>query len=145
LDALTPSERRGGLIVVFLLALGAGHDLWRASRPLLQPPLRPAMTASAVADTAIRPEAARAAESPQSGRIDLNRSSARELDALPGIGPVLADRIVAYRQLHGPFRTREDLLGVRGIGPRLYARISPLVVVAPAPAHPAPASARPAR
>jgi competence protein ComEA len=124
------------LVVVFLLALGAGHDLWRASRPLPRPPDRPAIAAVAALDTAPTPPAARAV-APQPRPVDLNRSSARELDALPGIGPVLADRIVAYRQLHGPFRSAEELLGVRGIGPRLYARISPLVEVTPAPAPPA--------
>jgi competence protein ComEA len=48
--------------------------------------------------------------------IDLNRATAAELEALPGVGPVLAGRIVAYRDLHGPFTTVEDLLDVGGIG-----------------------------
>jgi len=48
--------------------------------------------------------------------IDLNRATAAELEALPGVGPVLAGRIVAYRDLHGPFTAVEDLLDVGGIG-----------------------------
>lgn len=48
--------------------------------------------------------------------IDLNRATAAELEDLPGVGPVLAGRIVAYRDLHGPFTTVEDLLDVGGIG-----------------------------
>ena len=48
--------------------------------------------------------------------IDLNRSSAGELSSLHGIGPVLAERIVAYRAEHGPFESVEDLLDVPGIG-----------------------------
>lgn len=48
--------------------------------------------------------------------IDLNRATAAELESLPGVGPVLASRIVAYRDLHGPFTAVEDLLDVGGIG-----------------------------
>ncbi len=48
--------------------------------------------------------------------IDLNTASAGELEALPGVGPVLAERIVAFRTQHGPFATVEDLLDVPGIG-----------------------------
>ena len=48
--------------------------------------------------------------------IDLNRATAAELESLPGVGPVLAGRIVAYRDLHGPFATVEDLMDVGGIG-----------------------------
>lgn len=50
--------------------------------------------------------------------IDLNRASAEELTALPGIGSELAARIVRHRLVHGPFRSLEDLLQVPGIGPR---------------------------
>lgn len=48
--------------------------------------------------------------------IDLNRSSAAELEELPGVGPVLASRIVEFRESNGPFKTVEDLLDVGGIG-----------------------------
>jgi competence protein ComEA len=48
--------------------------------------------------------------------IDLNRSSVAELEELPGVGPVLAARIVEYRETNGPFNAVEDLLDVGGIG-----------------------------
>jgi competence protein ComEA len=48
--------------------------------------------------------------------IDINRATATELEDLPGVGPILAARIVAYRDLHGPFAVIEDLLDVGGIG-----------------------------
>ena len=43
--------------------------------------------------------------------LDLNRATAQDLDALPGLGPALAQRIVDYRQAHGPFKQIEDLSG----------------------------------
>lgn len=55
--------------------------------------------------------------------VDLNAADAGALTALPGIGPVLAARIVAYRDSAGPFRRIEDLEAVPGIGPATVARI----------------------
>lgn len=138
MDALTPAERRGALMVVLLLALGAGYDLWRATRPLplgstlaapvAEPPGAPGPAAGASSPGA----ATRSGDAPGAApAVDLNRASARELDALPGIGPVLAARIVAHRQRHGPFASREELLAVRGIGPRLLARLGAQVRVEP--------------
>lgn len=58
-------------------------------------------------------------------RIDPNRATAQELEALPGIGPALAGRIVEWRARHGPFRTAADLEKVPGIGPALLERLRP--------------------
>lgn len=55
--------------------------------------------------------------------VDVNRAGAAELQRLPGIGPALAERIIAHRDSAGPFRTAEDLLAVRGIGPATLERI----------------------
>jgi competence protein ComEA len=57
-----------------------------------------------------------------SGPVILNRASAKELEALDGIGPVLAARIIAYRNANGPFVTLEALLEVSGIGPAKFAQ-----------------------
>jgi len=61
--------------------------------------------------------------------VDLNRADAAGLEALPGIGPVLARRIIAYRERHGPFHRLEELLQVEGIGPKLLARLRKHVVI----------------
>ena len=55
-------------------------------------------------------------EHPEADGVDINRSSASELERLPGVGPVLAERIVAYRDDYGHFTQIEDLLDVPGIG-----------------------------
>lgn len=65
------------------------------------------------------------------GLIDVNRASAAELVRLPGIGPRLAQRIIAYRQEHGPFRHVSEMERVSGIGPRKLEALAPLVLVDP--------------
>ena len=65
---------------------------------------------------------ARSAPPRNTGPIAINRASAKELEALDGIGPVLASRIVAYRNANGPFVTLEALLEVSGIGPAKFAQ-----------------------
>ncbi len=64
-----------------------------------------------------------------SGLVDLNAATAADLDALPGIGPVLAQRIVEHRERTGSFRTVEQLDDVPGIGPATYAELAELVTV----------------
>jgi len=55
--------------------------------------------------------------------VDINRASVEEFTKLPGIGPALARRIVAFREKHGPFRRVEDLLAIRGIGHKKWKAI----------------------
>lgn len=61
--------------------------------------------------------------------VNLNTASAAELELLPGIGPTLAERIVAHRAANGPFKTLDDLDRVPGIGPRTLERLRGLVSV----------------
>ena len=63
------------------------------------------------------------------GRVRLNLADAAELETLPGVGPVLAERIVAYRAEHGPFAVVEDLLDVPGIGEAKLAALRDAVLV----------------
>ncbi|HYF13683.1 MAG TPA: helix-hairpin-helix domain-containing protein [Phycisphaerales bacterium] len=82
---------------------------------------------------------ARAASGPQPGKagrkpvassttlINVNTASAAELELLPGVGPVLAAKIVEHRDRHGSFAGPEDLEKVRGIGPKLLEKIAPHV------------------
>lgn len=63
------------------------------------------------------------------GPVDLNGATVEQLDALPGVGPVLAQRIIDWRQAHGGFRTVDDLQQVPGIGARKFSDLKSLVVV----------------
>ncbi|MGH7742382.1 MAG: ComEA family DNA-binding protein [Candidatus Eiseniibacteriota bacterium] len=128
---LTAAERRGALVLAFLLTLGTGWDLWQARRP---PRALPASARLAPPETIAAPAAAPEPDSPAAGDsrkhapaqpLDLNRAAAGDLARLPGIGPVLAARILAERSARGEFSRPEDLLSVRGIGPRLFERLRP--------------------
>ena len=59
----------------------------------------------------------------KNGPINVNRASAKELEALPGIGPVLANRIVQYRKSHGTFMTLDELQKVPGIGGSKFTQL----------------------
>ncbi len=62
-------------------------------------------------------------------RLDLNRANAGELESLPGIGTVLARRVIAFRESAGRFQKIEDLRGVKGIGAKKFERLKSFVMV----------------
>lgn len=74
-------------------------------------------------------EAGTGAGSTAGALINLNTASVQELDTLPRVGPVIAERIVAWRQAHGAFSRPEDLDAVPGIGETMLAALLPLITV----------------
>ena len=68
--------------------------------------------------------AGRASAKAADGRVNINSADASTIEQLPGVGPVLAQRIVDYRDAHGPFRQVRDLLDVPGIGDAKFAQLS---------------------
>lgn len=61
------------------------------------------------------------------GVINLNTATVQQFDGLPGIGPVIAQRIADYRQANGPFKSVQDLRKVEGVGPKKFAQLQGLV------------------
>jgi competence protein ComEA len=72
--------------------------------------------------------AAPGAPAGSTGPVSLSSATAEQLDALPGVGPVTAEKIVAYRQQHGAFRSVDELDAISGIGPARIADLRGLVV-----------------
>ena len=97
-----------------------------------QQPILPREEATLVARPAQRMTSpAPAAGRPQEkqGKLDLNRATAEELQGLPGIGPVLAQRVVDQRTTHGLFHAVDDLRDIKGIGKKRMDQLRPLVMV----------------
>jgi len=90
---------------------------------------------------------AQAQKQPPSKPIDLNVANVKELQELPGVGPVTAQRIIDLREKSGRFRRVEDLLAVRGISQKKLDAMRPYVTVSlpTPPASPTQKNAQPAK
>ncbi|MDZ7359581.1 MAG: helix-hairpin-helix domain-containing protein [candidate division KSB1 bacterium] len=133
----TQPEQRA--ILVLLSTFGLGTLLWwyRQSQPL--PVVEPATVAAfeefarGLPGDSIRAPASfserGAGGSALSARLDLNAATINDLVRFPGIGPVMAKRIVEYRETNGPFKKLQDLRKVKGIGVKTYEKLAPLVMI----------------
>ena len=63
------------------------------------------------------------------GKVNINTATAKQLQLLPGIGEVIAQRIVDYRTESGPFKSVDDLLNVSGIGEKKFEQMKPYIKV----------------
>jgi competence protein ComEA len=129
---LTKDESRALAFVALLLALAVTAQVIRRP-PVLAPDETPLdlEALAQTADSSIEAAARRSRPFEPGERLDPNSASAEELNRLPGIGPVLADRIVAERERGGPFASVADLERVSGIGPAKRARIEPFLRIEP--------------
>jgi competence protein ComEA len=127
------------LALLAAAALGLGVRHWRATHAELETRLeqldrQPQASEAGTAGTA--PEGRRPPKGSRSGTpiteppVDLNRASADELSRLPGVGGVLAARIVATRDARGAFASVDDLRRVSGVGRVKLERLRALVTVA---------------
>lgn len=62
------------------------------------------------------------------GAVNVNTASSEQLQLLPGVGPALAERIIAFREANGPFEKPDELVAVRGIGEKSLAKLRPYVI-----------------
>lgn len=83
--------------------------------------------------------AAQSKKTPPAKPVDLNLANVKELQELPGVGPVTAQRIIDLRTKSGHFKRVEDLLAVRGISQKKLDAMRPYVVVTAGPAYSPPA------
>jgi competence protein ComEA len=74
-------------------------------------------------------EVAETGGSASGGLISINRATAEQLEELPGIGPALSARIIAYRDANGGFKAKEDLLNVSGIGDSIFSGFVDLITL----------------
>jgi predicted flap endonuclease-1-like 5' DNA nuclease len=150
---MTPTELRALLFLAFVAVVGAGARLVSSpERPVAEPAERRALRAQMAAVDSARERAASgrgrrvgrgsrsssrsssrsgspapAPPPPPAFPVDVDRADSAALDALPGIGPALARRIVEERHKCGPYGSLRALERVRGIGPALSKRLAPKV------------------
>ena len=111
-------------IGILTLAVATGYPVAIAGGSVRANPVpRPVVARERLA-TPIAPDVAR-----QEKKIDINQASVARLQDVPGIGPALASRIVAWRDEHGPFERVDDLLNVRGIGVKTLEKLRPYLEV----------------
>ena len=119
------------------------HQLTRidSARAQRNAPKRPSSQRGASPRDTLNPE--RRTQHPVS--VDLDRAPAKDIEALPGIGPSLAARIVAYRDSVGTFGTMVAFCRVRGVGPATAARLRSRIVFSGISAENAECKAEPAK
>lgn len=80
-------------------------------------------------ETLYLPEAEDITQSPPAEKVNINTADTKTLETLPGIGPVIAGRIIAYREEKGPFPSPAALIRVEGVGEQLLTEIYDLITV----------------
>jgi len=87
-----------------------------------------AVPAAAQQKTASSKAAAKAAPG-STAPVNINTATQAQLEALPGLGSAVAQRIVEYREKNGNFKKLEDLMNVKGIGEKSFLKLKPLITV----------------
>lgn len=128
----------GRIRIYILLAVSAAVALWLFDRYTTQPlaiyniqtpPASAVQMDSAPENIVLVAEPSGSLEDVLAEKsIDINRAGLEELKRLPGIGSVLAGRIIAYREEYGSFLEIEELMEVNGIGEKIFAKVEPYIV-----------------
>lgn len=127
--ALTATERRVLLFVTGAFVAGLGIRFYQETFPATPSfDYAAADSTFAALSSATVPDDEEP-ESEYSGPLNLNTATKPQLVALPGIGKVMAERILRHREDHGPFRDLEELSSIKGISKRSLEKLKPLVTV----------------
>ena len=125
-----------GLVIIILS--GSGYRYWQNRQLEKDLQIISASTSSSSLSSSFTdpspedPSPIFAQREPQKGSsrvINVNTADRSQLETLPGIGPVKAQAIIDYRQRYGPFRSVDELIKVKGIGPKTLEKIRPFVTV----------------
>ncbi|WBY64964.1 MAG: hypothetical protein ACFWUD_00075 [Thermocaproicibacter melissae] len=135
MDEQTRQVRFLVVIAAVICALLIGYNAFYVpDAPLSEPTVKVDLTSStssaAVPTSSAAASSTKGSSAPKtaSAKVNINTATAAELsEKLDGIGDTLAQRIVSYREQHGPFRNPEDLKNVPGIGEKKYAKISSFI------------------
>ncbi len=116
------------IFLLVVLVIGGGITLYKRSHPGFAPELISDFVKSN--DASLIQKVEPYPKKPEiKERIHINRATARELELLPGIGPVLAKRIISLRESKGRFAKVEDLMEVNGIGSKKLEEIKKWVII----------------
>ena len=125
------------MVLYFLivsLLIGSGVSLYKkekTQKTLINIETDPLTIADTVKNQSLKSERIKSKKGEFNTLIEINQAPANELEALPGMGPVLAQRIIDERNRVGKFSTQEDLLKVNGIGKKKLAKIKDKIISKP--------------
>jgi competence protein ComEA len=128
--ALTPTERNVILFLTLTLVIGAAIRYYQDSVPSNRQFDYSAIDSTfAVFQKRLASDSIRPAESASNRVVNINSATKTELTSLPGIGDVLADRIIRQREEQGEFETIADLQKIKGISKKKFDKLKPFIAV----------------